>query len=197
MMILLSSLATTVLAADLTTASAFTAFQPTCKAPPENVTWVTPPYIRGTLDIIWGCFSVLLICTWTIQYLSVPPHKEPKEHSWKRQFVKNAHYSAFVDNFRFNITKLKWMTMSLLAPELILAKTLAELLPARDSRRHFKTFGCPNEWTITRGFFANMRGFVLRFNVAAVPTPLNPAQPDDVGRSRYKPRPDFDPPYYT
>ncbi len=42
-----------------------------------------------------------------------------------------------------------------------------------------------------------MRGFVLRFNFAAVPTSVDPAQPDDIGRSRYKPRPDGDPPYYT
>lgn len=98
-----------------------------------------------------------------------------------------------MDDFRFNITKVKWMLLSLLAPEFILAKALAEFLAARKSRRDF---GHPKDWTATHGFFANMRGFVLRFNVAAVPTSIEPVPPDAIGRSRYNPRLDGDPPYF-
>lgn len=50
------------------------------------------------------------------------------------------------------------------------------------------------------GFFANMRGFVLRFNVNAVQTSLEASKPDELGRSLHKLRPgphaDGEPPYY-
>ena len=170
---------------------ALKAFQPNCSLPDKHVTFVSSPSVRGTMDIIFGCFSVLLICTWAVQHLSVPVHREPTEHSWNRRFVKNASYSAFLDDLRFNITKLKWMVVSLLAPEYILSKALSELLAAHDSRRQFNS----NEWTTTHGYFANMRGFVLRFNVAAVPTSLEPAPPDEVGRQRFEPLASGDPPY--
>lgn len=172
-------------------AHAFKAFQPNCTIPADHVTWVSTPQVRRTMDILFSCFSVILLCTWAIQHLSVPPHIEPKEHSWNRRFVKNAHYSAFLDDTRFNFTKLKWMAMSLLAPEYIFAKALAEFLAAHDSRRGFND----KDWTTTHGHYANMRGFVLRFDAAAVPTSLEPAPPDELGRSLFKPCANGDSPY--
>ena len=44
-----------------------------------------------------------------------------------------------------------------------------------------------------------MRGLILRFDVAAVPTSLEPSKPTALGRSRQNPRlvtRDGDPPYY-
>jgi hypothetical protein len=29
--------------------------------------------VRGTFDILWSCIITLLICTWTVQHLNVPP----------------------------------------------------------------------------------------------------------------------------
>lgn len=188
-MILLRTLAIGCLLAGL--ANAFIAFQTTCSSPPDPVTWVASPQVRGTIDILWSCFSVLLLCTWTIQHLSVPPRKEHEGHSWNRRFVTDAHYNAFVDNLHYNITKLKLMALSLLAPEYILAKALAEWLAARDSKRQFSR----REWTTTHGFFANMRGFVLRFDVTAVPKPLEPRPPTGYERSFFTPSLSGHPPY--
>lgn len=143
------------------------------------------------MDIIFSCFSVLLICTWAIQHLSVPPHRHHTQYSWNQRFVKSEQYSAFLDDLRFNYTKLKWMGMSLLAPEYILSKALSEYLAAHDSRRQFGH----EEWTTTHGYFANMRGFILRFDVAAVETSLEPTKPDEIGRARFRPNPRGDPPY--
>ncbi len=143
------------------------------------------------MDILFSCFSILLICTWAIQHLSVPTHKHHTEYSWNRRFVKSAQYSAFLDDLRFNYTKLKWMGMSILAPEYILSKALSEHLAAHDSQRQFGR----EEWTTTHGYFANMRGFILRFDVAAVPTSLETTKPDKRGRERFRPNPVGDPPY--
>ena len=195
-------------------AHGFEAFEPNCSSPRSHVTWVSPPAVRGTMDIIFSTFSVLLICTWAIQHLSVPPHKT---HFWNHKIVKDARYSAFLDDARFNYTKLKWMGMSLLAPEYILAKALSEFLAAHDSRRQFvelqaahklpkqpvewpgesessKLLG-KREWTTTHGYFANMGGFILRFNVEAVKLSLEPHQPDEFERSLFVRNPDDDPPY--
>ncbi|MCJ1473135.1 hypothetical protein MMC13_001786 [Lambiella insularis] len=68
--------------------------------------------------------------------------------------------------------------------------------PFMDKRRtiHKRDFGHEG-WTITNGHFANMRGFVLRFDVAAVRTPLVPSKPSERGRELQQPNPDREPPY--
>ena len=140
----------------------------------------------------------------------VPIHREHKNESAIRKFWGKV---------SFNYTKLKWMGWCIAAPEYILGKALSECLAAHDSRRQFKEWLAANDtqknlgsnipydveesreatWTTAHGFFANMRGFVLRFDVAAVPTSLEPSQPTALGRSRQTPRlviRDGDPPYY-
>ncbi len=141
----------------------------------------------------------------------VPVHKEYKKLSAIRKFWEKV---------SFNCTKLKWMGLCVVAPEYILGKALTEYLAAHDSRRQFKEWCAANNtrenldskiaydteekayegvWTTAHGFFANMRGFVLRFDVAAVPTSLVPSKPTALGRSRQNPRlvtRDGDPPYY-
>ena len=190
---------------------AFAAWLPKCTIPTENVNYVSNPQVRGTMDIIWTCFAVLSLCTWTVQHLMVPVHKEYKKVSAVRKLWEKADY---------NYTKLKWMGICIGAPEYVLGKALAECLAAYDSRRQFRewfaasdtsnifdssvaydTEDVPREelWTTAHGFFANMRGVVLRFNVAAVRTSLKPSKPTALGRSRQNPRlvtRDGDPPYY-
>ena len=190
---------------------AFAAWLPNCTAPTQHVNYVSSPQVRGTMDIIWTCFAVLSLCTWTVQHLMVPVHKENKQVSAIRKFWGKV---------SFNYTKLKWMGLCIAAPEYVLGKALTECLAAHDSRRQFKhllathdlrknldseavhgTEEGPYEqvWTTAHGFFANMRGFVLRFDVAAVPTSLEPSKPTELGRSRQNPRlvtRDGDPPYY-
>ena len=194
----------------LRSVDAFLAWQPNCTIPTRHVDYVSNPQVRGTMDIIWTCFALLSLCTWTVQHLMVPVHKEYKKVSAIRKFWEKV---------SFNYTKLKWMGLCIGAPEYILGKALTECLAAHDSRRQFKEWFAANDtrenldsgvaydsekpheeiWTTAHGFFANMRGFVLRFNVAAVPTSLEPSKPTALGRSRQNPRlvtRDGDPPYY-
>ncbi|MCJ1433703.1 hypothetical protein MMC27_003067 [Xylographa pallens] len=113
-----------------------------------------------------------------------------KHRFWNDAFVEraqswttSARTVAFLEKVRFNVTKLQWMALSLLGPEYILSKALNEHLAAHESRKGFDS----EEWTTTHGYFANMRGFVLRFEVAAVKTPLEPSKPSERGRKLHKP----------
>lgn len=45
---------------------AFEAWQPVCTTPTQHVDYVSSPQVRGTMDIIWTCFAVLSLCTWTV-----------------------------------------------------------------------------------------------------------------------------------
>lgn len=190
---------------------AFAAWQPNCITPTQHVNYVSSPQVRGTMDIVWTCFAVLSLCTWTVQHLMVPVHKEYKKVSAIRKLWGKV---------SFNYTKLKWMGLCIATPEYVLGKALTECLAAHDSQRQFKewcaakdtrknldsevAYGteeepCEEVWTTAHGFFANMRGFVLRFDVAAVRTSLEPSKPTPLGRSRQNPRlvtRDGDPPYY-
>ncbi|KAL8948335.1 MAG: hypothetical protein Q9222_005473 [Ikaeria aurantiellina] len=88
------------------------------------------------------------------------------------------------------------MLLSIAAPEFVLGKALAERWAAQESKRQAALEG----WTTMHAFFANMRGFVLRFQVNAVKTSLIPSEPDELGRSLHKLRPgpfaEGEAPYY-
>lgn len=38
--------------------------------------WVAPPSGRGTINIIWSCLSVLLICCWSVIHPNVPRYND-------------------------------------------------------------------------------------------------------------------------
>ena len=164
---------------------AFTAFQAKCTSPPENVTFVFSPPVRGTMSIIWSCFGALSLCTWAIQHLNVPfPVERPKKLSRMRRQLEKG---------RGNFSKLIWMGLTLAAPEFVLCKALCENIAANDSKKNFGT--TDEAWTTTHAFFANMGGFVFRFNVAALEKSVQPGKATKVGRERFRLNPSKDPPY--
>ena len=160
-------------------ANAFSAYQPDCPTPPEHVNYASSPLVRGTLDIIWACLAVVLTCTWAVQHLSVPVHVGFQKPSWIPARVTRILKEPLLRDIAFFTSKFKWMLISIVAPEFVLGKALAERWAAQESRRQQAQQG----WTTMHGFFANMRGFVLRFNVNAVQTSLEASKPDELGRS--------------
>ena len=152
-----------------TFASSYTGFAPNCTIPPENTNIVGSPPVRGTSDILWTCVSVLITCTWAVQHLSVPSHDPPEVPSWRHGWKEKA---------RHNWTKFKWTLLTLTGPEFIFAKGLSEFLAARYSNQQFlkakKSHPHWKEWTTTHAYYANMRGFILEFYVAAPPTGTKP-----------------------
>ncbi|KAL6835806.1 hypothetical protein J3E69DRAFT_373113 [Trichoderma sp. SZMC 28015] len=50
----------------------FNHFSPNCTLPDETpVGFIQAPNIRTTMQIAWGCFSVILFCTWSIFHLNM------------------------------------------------------------------------------------------------------------------------------
>ena len=102
--------------------------------------WASSPNGRGTLDIVWSCLATILLCSWTILCLNLPP---PQDGWWKR-----------------TRRKLWYMALGILGPEVIFQLAFTQLISARRWTREIKNLGYPN-WTITHSFFANSGGFVL------------------------------------
>lgn len=102
--------------------------------------WVDSPNTRGTADIIWPCVSTITLCLYTMLHLNIPA----KDDSATTQCLR----------------KLRWLVLSLLAPELPMLFAFAQRASAKNSVRGMKEIGY-NDWSITHGFFADGGGFVL------------------------------------
>lgn len=129
-------------------------FNTNCTLPTPGTTFVEGPNVRGTLDILWSCLGVLLLCTWSIQHLAIPLQCRPRS---MRQRVNKFFVELGI--------KLRWMLVTLIAPELLCGVAAEEWLTACKSARFIgeraKDDGV--EWTSSHGFFAQMGGFRLRF----------------------------------
>ena len=134
-------------------------FQTNCTLPTSGTTFVESPNVRGTLDILWSCLGVLLLCTWSIQHLAIPDQCRPR--NMRQQ----------INKFLLELgIKLRWMLVTLIAPESLCGVAAEECLTACKSARLIgegaKDDGV--DWTSSHGFFAQMGGFRLRFrNVEA------------------------------
>ena len=77
----------------------------------EKVGFVPEPDGRGTMGLIHGCFSTIIICTWSALHLNLPADEE----KWVATTCR----------------KLKWMAIAIFAPEFIASTAVRELLEAR------------------------------------------------------------------
>jgi len=129
-------------------------FQTNCTLPTSATTFVESPNVRGTLDILWSCLGVLLLCTWSIQHLAIPHQCRPRS---MRQRINKFFLELGI--------KLRWMLVTLIAPELLCGVAAEEWLTACRSAKFIgeraKDDGV--DWTSSHGFFAQMGGFRLRF----------------------------------
>src|SRR5579871_4585068 len=94
-------------------------FSPNCTLPPDTPTYVSTVNIRSTLDIIWSCLSIILLCTWTIQHLNVP-----------QQVIARTRGERCGRSLLRILQKSKWMLITIIAPEILTGKALADLISA-------------------------------------------------------------------
>jgi hypothetical protein len=137
-------------------------FHSNCTIPPDGTAAVASPSIRGTLEIIWGCFSLLLLSTWSILYLNVPPNSTPitdTQKYWRKS--------------QRLLSKLKWMALNILAPEWPLAKAWSDYCSVSSFVKKFDQLrkergedGVP--WTRAHVYLANMGGFGIQFENISV-----------------------------
>lgn len=78
----------------------------------ELVHWQRGPMERGGFQIVWSCVALIITCTWTALHLNVP-----------------ASGNGFWEK---TLRKLKWMLITIIFPELVLAHAMIELTAAVD-----------------------------------------------------------------
>lgn len=76
-----------------------------------QVGFVPEPNGRGTMGLIHGCLSTILLCTWSALHLNLPADGD----------------GFFICTLR----KTKWMVLGVLAPEFIGSMAIRELVEAR------------------------------------------------------------------
>ncbi|KAH8897712.1 hypothetical protein GQ53DRAFT_884500 [Thozetella sp. PMI_491] len=132
-------------------------FNVQCSLPPDVTTFVSSPDARGTLDIVWSCLGIMLICTWSILHPNVPFQTIPrrKKHKYTRAI------------FRIR-KKLIWMLFNILAPEWSLGKAWADYQAVRTVEAEFDALKDETqddvEWTRTHTYLANMGGITILFD---------------------------------
>jgi hypothetical protein len=108
--------------------------------------WEAAPSTRGTIDILWSCIFTAFLCSWSAIHLDVPTKRSGR---WK----KVPH-------------RLKWMLIALLAPEFITLNALIDFMNASSTAKKINELEITtNKWTLTHGFFVNMRGFTTKKNM--------------------------------
>ncbi|KAK0641767.1 hypothetical protein B0T16DRAFT_220484 [Cercophora newfieldiana] len=100
---------------------------------------------RSTFDILWTCFGTLFFCTWTTVYLNAPA-------TWERDRT-------------IILRKLKWMLVTVLAPEVTTCMALSQMLEARRLAREMRAAlgQSGGEWTTVHSFVVVMGGYEIRY----------------------------------
>lgn len=129
-------------------------FQPNCTLPPSGPTFVSKP-IRGTLDIVWSCVSLFVLCSWSVLHLNVPFQARPR--SRQQRFNRFWHLTA---------RKIRWMLTALMCPEYNLGTAIAELVTANWNRGLVEEWAERDsvEWSLRHSIYANMGGFAIKFD---------------------------------
>jgi hypothetical protein len=143
-------------------------FSTNCTLPPHGTIFVQPPNARGTLDIVYSCLAVIVLCTWSVLHLNVPVQITPATRPEKlmRSMVRT-------------FTKVACMAFNVLAPEWPFAQAISGLKSERKLRGTFDHYKKRDQvpWTGSHTQLANMGGFVIRFDQTLL-------QPDRVAGQR-------------
>ena len=107
----------------------------------EVIGWVSSPNGRGSIEIVWGSFLTIFLCTWTAVCLNIPHPRDSSFKSARRKF--------------------KWMFWAIVGPELVLSVAIGQYASARRSVKRFRKFG-HEDWTLRHAFFADMGGITFQ-----------------------------------
>jgi len=130
-------------------------FQPVCTLPESKGNFVQTPNVRSTMEIVWACLSVTILCTWSVVHLDIPVHLEP---TTKLQKVRWRCHRTW--------RKIKYFVLVLIAPEMQISGLLAYWAMIREAEPELvamaKKWAVP--WSRTHGFFLAMGGMAIRFD---------------------------------
>jgi hypothetical protein len=130
-------------------------FSINCTLPPHATTFARPPNARGTMDIVYSCLAVIVLCTWSVLHLNVPAQiTSAKWHEKPARCMSRT------------FTKVGWMAFNILAPEWPFSKAVCGRTSECQRRKKFKEYSDHDEvpWSSSHTQLANMGGFVIRFD---------------------------------
>ncbi|KAK3353844.1 hypothetical protein B0T25DRAFT_502937 [Lasiosphaeria hispida] len=141
-------------------------FSPVCTIPPANAGLVSSPNVRSTVDIIWSCLSVILICTWAALHppvpieMTKPPSDERNQMGWTQ---RTRH--CFLRKFYNSFIKSYWFAFSVTAPEILTTLEVMGYIAAKHDEKQFKELAEKDgvDWSLAHSLFANMGGFAIKF----------------------------------
>jgi hypothetical protein len=135
----------------------YTTFKTQCTFPSVSVSFVSGADTRGTMDILWSRLFTILACTYTVLHLNVPEQRldrDPGQMGDIKWMAKRTWAS------------LRYMLITIIAPELLLAKYWADIWEAKADLARLRELAAEDEvpWTLTHSLFANMGGFAIRWS---------------------------------
>lgn len=152
-----------------------TFFNIKCTLPPPATTFVRPPDARGTLDIVYSCLTIIILCTWSILPLNVPTQIESRPG-------KQTHLRGV----RRLQTKLKWMAINVLGPEWPLITAINGLESVKKLEKKFEMYKGIDDvpWTSSHTHLENMGGFMISFGDEAKNTAVH-ADHEELARPQW------------
>jgi hypothetical protein len=127
----------------------------------ERVGWVPSRPGRSTMQIIWSCVSVLIVCSYKCVHLNISSFEENRA-GWHK--IRGIPYWPEWPLMRKSLRKIKWMAIILLAPEIGVVLAFDQYLDARRKLRWLQNVSPSLGLTITHGFYDDMHGFAFDAN---------------------------------
>ncbi|KAL2071624.1 hypothetical protein VTL71DRAFT_12859 [Oculimacula yallundae] len=124
----------------------------------DHIGWKSSPDGRSTMDIIWSCASVLLVCTYKCLHMNIPSFEE-KQAGWHRKW-----YILFWPEWpmiKMKLRKIKWMAIILIAPEMGVMLAVYQFAAAREKLQKARRKFPDEKLTLTHAFYALAGGFAI------------------------------------
>ncbi|ETS74740.1 hypothetical protein PFICI_13224 [Pestalotiopsis fici W106-1] len=131
-------------------------FRPNCSLPESAPSgFVLSPNVRSTTGIAWSCVSIIILSTWSVLFLSVPPDINTTGF---RQEIRRQLYLAG--------RKLAGMCIMLAFPELITANCIANLHVAWINCAQLRQWAEQDNvpWSMAHTLLANIGGIAVQFS---------------------------------
>lgn len=106
--------------------------------------------VRGTLDILWECLSIFVLCTWSVHHPNVPTQARPQNR--KQRFRKQLHLLN---------RQLRFAVRMLFIPEYEMANAAMQLHSAVCTWKEIKRQD--EKWRLADSFFLDMGRYEILF----------------------------------
>jgi len=100
----------------------------------SRVGWVSSSPGRSTSDILWSCFSILLVCTWKCLHFNIPRDEE-RDAGWHKFLWDTVPYWPKRLLWRKWFKRVGFIILIILAPEIGVAIAMDQYLFARESQQ--------------------------------------------------------------